>query len=74
MAAATAAASDAAAAFSRAWLDGYELAVARRQAWGGAGPREGGDDADTMRLVQELAEFGVPEVRGRAWRGGGEGG
>ncbi len=62
MAAASAAAADAAAAYSRAWLDGYELAVARRQAWGGAGAREGADDVDTMRLVQELAEYGVPEV------------
>ena len=64
MAAAATAARAAAAAAARVWLAGYELRVAREQAWalGGLGPREGADDAGTLRLVQELAEHGVPQV------------
>jgi hypothetical protein len=40
-------------------------ACAPPQAWAhGDGPREGVDDAETMALVQELAQYGVPEARG----------
>lgn len=63
MAAASAAACEACAAVSWAWLRGYELSVAAQQEWPGPGPREGESDLETHMIVQELMAHGVSEVR-----------